>query len=51
MGAGGALGSFMRGQGIRIFAFVWFLASIVRNSFLDGGLGGGLCLHLVLKLP
>ena len=51
MGAGGALGSFMRGQGIRIFAFVWFSASIVGNSFLDGELGVGLCLHPVLKFP
>ena len=54
MGAGGALGSFMRGQGIRIFAFVWFSASIVGNSFLDGELGelgAGLCLHSVLKFP
>ena len=51
MGAGGALGRFMRGQGIRIFAFVWFSASIVGNSFLDGELGAGLCLHPVLKFP
>ena len=37
MGAGRALGSFVRGQENRIFAFVWFLANIVGNSFLDGG--------------
>lgn len=44
-----ALRNFIKHQKIWISAFAWFLTTIVKNSFLDEGLGAEVCLHPALR--